>query len=95
MNPLTDEELLCLIDDLESDRLDPARHHTPTRSVLGFVKLAGIGARAGAGRPKRAAWMARARKSVALAQRRRQVSMTLASRATLCEPTGVRVSAPV
>ena len=74
-----------------SNRLDPARHHTPTRSVLGFAKLAGIGARAGAGRPKRAAWMARARKSVALAQRRRQVSMTLASRATLCEPTGVRV----
>ena len=30
-----------------SNRLDPVRHHTPTRSVLGFAKLAGIGARAG------------------------------------------------
>jgi hypothetical protein len=39
----------------------------------------------------RAAWMARASKSVALAARKRQVSMTLASSATLCEPTGVRV----
>jgi hypothetical protein len=39
----------------------------------------------------RAAWMARAIKAVALAPRRRQVSMTLASSAMLLEPTSVRV----
>ena len=50
-----------------------------------------MGGRVGAGRPSRAAWMARTSKSVALAFRARHVSMTLANKARLLEPTSERV----
>jgi len=50
-----------------------------------------MGGRQGEGSFIRAAWIERASKSVALAPRKRQVSKMLASRAKLCEPTGLRV----
>ena len=85
-----DAHLHCSLQ-IQRNRLDPDSYHAPTTSRFGFANSTGIGGSAGAGSPMRAAWMARASKSVALAQRKRQVSMTLASSATLCEPTGVRV----
>ncbi|MCF8208115.1 MAG: hypothetical protein K9K38_01725, partial [Rhodoferax sp.] len=61
-------------------RLEP-HVHIPTSAPCRPSNSAGMGGRAGAGRPSLAAWMARASKSVALAFRTRQVSMTLANKA--------------
>ena len=72
------------------NRLAP-HPQTAEKAAPWVDKSTGIGDRAGVGRPMRAAWLAWASKSVALARRWRQVSMMLANKSMLWEPTSVQV----